>query len=190
MTHSRKFVAMLACCGAVSAALVGHASAGQASQERFHDEGTLVHENFCGVEGLTVSDEFVIDGRVHTVPHGRNRFDYFLENRRETSVVTNVADDNRTVTFALTVHQQDLKVTDNGDGTLTIVTMFTGNVVVSGPDGKAIARDPGQARFEALIDHGGTPNDPSDDEFISERLIKGSTGRSDDICAAVVSALA
>jgi hypothetical protein len=26
--------------------------------------------------------------------------------------------------------------------------------------GKAIARNPGQSRFEVLIDHGGTPADP------------------------------
>lgn len=36
---------------------------------------------------------------------------------------------------------------------------------------------------------GGTPTDPSDDEFLSERRIKGSTGRTDDLCAAAVQEL-
>jgi hypothetical protein len=188
MTRSRKYVAMLACCVAVSAALVGNASAGQTFQERYYDEGTHVHENFCGVAGLTVSDEFVIDGKVRAVPHGPDGFDYYLDKRKETSLVTNLAN-GKTVTFVITVVQKDLKVTDNGDGTLTIVWLGTGNVVVYGADGKAIARNPGQSRFEVLIDHGGTPNDPGDDEFISERRVKGSTGRTDDICAAAVPAL-
>ena len=39
------------------------------------------------------------------------------------------------------------------------------------------------------IDHGGTPTDPSDDEFLAEELVKGSTGRSDDFCEAAVPAL-
>jgi len=81
-------------------------------------------------------------------------------------------------------------VTDNGDGTLTILVLGTGNDVVYGPDGKAIARDPGQTRFEILVDDGGTPTDPSDDKFIADLgVVKGSTGRTDDFCAAVVPAL-
>jgi hypothetical protein len=58
---------------------------------------------------------------------------------------------------------------------------------VYGPDGKAIARNPGQLRFELLIDNGGTPTDPSDDEFLEFLgFVKGSTGRTDDFCAAAV----
>ena len=57
-------------------------------------------------------------------------------------------------------------------------------------DGKAIARNPGQSRWEILIDNNGTPQDPSDDEFL-EFLgdVKGSTGRTDDACAAMVAEL-
>jgi hypothetical protein len=55
---------------------------------------------------------------------------------------------------------------------------------------KAIVRNPGQIRFEVLIDHGGTPTDPLDDEFVADLgVVKGSTGRSDDFCAAPVTAL-
>jgi hypothetical protein len=84
---------------------------------------------------------------------------------------------------------KDLRVTDNGDGTLTILFLATGNDVFYGSDGEVIGRDPGQIRLEILVDHGGTPTDPSDDEFLSEELVKGSTGRSDDFCAAAVPAL-
>ena len=59
-----------------------------------------------------------------------------------------------------------------------------------GENGKAIARNPGQIRLEILVDHGGTPNDPSDDEFLADLgVVKGSTGRSDDFCEAAVPAL-
>jgi hypothetical protein len=79
------------------------------------------------------------------------------------------------------------RVTDNGDGTLTILVLGTGNSTTFGVDARAIARNPGQVRFEFLVDHDGTPTDPSDDELIADlSLVKGSTGRSDDFCAAAV----
>ena len=61
---------------------------------------------------------------------------------------------------AATVVNKDLKVIDNGDGTLTIIVFATGNATVFDAGGKAIGRNPGQVRFEFLVDHGGTPGDP------------------------------
>ena len=40
-----------------------------------------------------------------------------------------------------------------------------------------------------LVDHGGTPSEPSDDPEISFELVKESTGRTDDFCEVVVPAL-
>ena len=73
-------------------------------------------------------------------------------------------------------------MTNNGDGTLTILILSTGNAVIYNSSGKAIGRNPGQVRFELLVDHGGTPSDPSDDTEISFEQVKGSTGRTDDFC--------
>jgi hypothetical protein len=87
-TDARQFVAMLARCVAASAALVDPASAGQIFQDRYHGE---VSKNFCGVSGLTVSVECVIDGKVRAVPHGPDGFAYFLEHLTETEIYTNVA---------------------------------------------------------------------------------------------------
>ena len=70
------------------------------------------------------------------------------------------------------------------------VILATGNAVLYGENHKAIARNPGQTRFEILVDHGGTPTDPADDEFLADLgEVKGSTGRSDDFCDAAVPAL-
>jgi hypothetical protein len=188
MTHSRKFVAALACCIAASAALVGQASADRGFDERFHEEGTFVIEDFCDVAGLTVSDDSVVDAKIRDRPRGPDRFPYHLAHFRETEVLTNLAND-KTVTLVNVLTEKDLKVTNNGDGTLTAVAFGTGNTVLYGADGKAIARNPGQSRARFLFDHGGTPTDPSDDELIDFEVVKASTGRTDDVCAAAVEAL-
>jgi len=131
----------------------------------------------------------LVEGRVHAVSRGRDKLPYFGFNLKITEVITNDANDN-SVTALITLVDKDLRVTDNGDGTLTLLILATGNAVLYGEDGKAIARNPGQGRYEILIDHAGTPTDPFDDEFV-EFIgdVKSSTGRSDDFCEAAVPVL-
>jgi hypothetical protein len=191
MGHSRalRLSAILALAVTAAVMLATAASAKVIFRETVHEEDTFVLNNFCDVQGLTVEDALVFDGRVQAVPHGRNRLAYFLEHGKVTQVFTNTAND-KSVTSVARFIEKDLRVTDNGDGTLTILVLVTGNGVVYGEDGKAIARNPGQIRFEILVDHAGTPADPSDDVFLEDLgMVKGSTGRSDDFCAAVVPAL-
>ena len=176
--------------GATAAALLASAAgAGQIFRETIHEEDTIVVEDFCGVPGLTVEVAYVLDIRVHAVPHGPDGLAYFVQQGRRAEVLTNLANGTTLTSFA-TVNEKDQRVTDNGDGTLTILILATGNAVLYGEDGKVIARNPGQTRVEILIDHGGTPTDPSDDEFLEFLgVVKESTGRSDDFCEAAVSAL-
>jgi hypothetical protein len=191
MRRSRKLRlgATLALGATAAVMLAAAASAGQIFRETFHEEETLVLNDFCDVPGLTVELAIVRDGRVHAVPHGPDGLPHFGSHVEQTEVYTNLAND-KSVTTALIGNDKDLRVTDNGDGTLTVLVLATGNAVVYGEDGKAIARNPGQTRFEILIDHGGTPTDPSDDEFLAFLgVVKESTGRTDDFCAAVVPAL-
>ena len=165
------------------------ADARQVSRETIHDERDFVLKDYCGVRGLTVEIRSVLDMRVHVVPHGTDRLAYFLQHGVTTEVITNPAT-GRSLTSVTRVTEKDMRVTPNGDGTLTILVLATGNAVVYGPDGRAIARNPGQTRFKILVDHGGTPSDPSDDEFLGRLgVVKESTGRSDDFCKAAVSAL-
>ena len=191
MRHSRalRLGAMLAVCAALAATLAAAASAGQVFRETIHEENTVVLDDFCDVSGLTVELAFVLDIRVHAVPHGPYGLAYFLQHGTRTDVFTNL-DNDKSVTSVANVIEKDKLVTDNGDGTLTILVLATGNAVLYGEDGKAIARNPGQIRFEILIDDGGTPTDPSDDEFLDFLgVVKDSTGRSDDFCEAAVPAL-
>jgi hypothetical protein len=164
------------------------AAAAPLVKERFHDEGTFVDGDFCGA-GLIVDGTFVADGSVLINPHGADGLQYFLEHVKVTVVYTNRANGKTVTHEVVTRVNKDLRVTDNGDGTLTILAFATGNDVYYGPDGNVIGRNPGQTRVEILIDHGGTPTDPSDDEFLAEEIVKGSTGRSDDFCEAAVPAL-
>ena len=172
-----------------SMALAAGATAKPIEHTDFHGEFTETIPDFCDVSGLTVQLDHVDDGRFLFNPHGPDGLAYASATLKFTNVFTNLANRN-TVTEVGNVVDKDLRVTDNGDGTLTILVMTTGNAAVYGPDGKAIARNPGQVRFELLIDHGGTPTDPSDDEELAFLgFVKESTGRTDDFCAAVVPVL-
>ena len=179
--------AFLALGATAAVMLAAAASAGPPFRETIHDEFEFVEENFCDA-GLTVEIAVVVDVRVQAAPRRRDRLVYFLHHIRETDVFTNL-ENGKSVRAVSRSIDKDLRVTNNGDGTLTVLILATGNAVVYGENGKAIARNPGQIRIELLIDHGGTPNDPSDDVVLSEELVKGSTGRSDDFCEAVVPAL-
>ena len=191
MRHSRtpRFSAILALGATAAVMLAGAASGGQVFRDTIHEEDTVVLTDFCDVSGLDVEMAFVTDFSVHVVPHGPDGLTYFLQHGVRTEVLTNLANGKSVSSFA-TVIEKDMRVTDNGDGTLTILILATGNAVLYGGDGKAIARNPGQLRFEILVDDGGTPADPSDDEILADLgVVKGSTGRSDDFCEAAVPAL-
>jgi hypothetical protein len=94
-------------------------------------------------------------------------------------VWTNV-ETGKSYTNIFNLNDKDLDITDNGDGTLTILVLVTGSDRYLGADGKLLFANPGQIRYEILIDHAGTPDDPTDDEFLEDLgLVKGSTGRND-----------
>ena len=182
--------ALLALGAAAAAILATAADAGKVFRDTIHEEESdILLEDFCGVSGLNVNLSFVLDVDVHVVPHGKDQLDYFLQHGTRTDEFTNLAN-GKTITSVGNVIEKDKLVTDNGDGTLTILILATGNATLYGTDGKAVARNPGQVRFEILVDHGGTPTDPSDDVFLADLgVVKESTGRSDDFCGAAVPAL-
>ena len=172
------FSVMLVLVTAAATTFVAVASARQIDSGPIDEVEIEEEENFCGEQGLTV--EFVTHtvGRYHVVTRGRDQLPYYGANLKVTEVVTNVETGNSVMSTA-TVRDKDQRVTDNGDGTLTVLVLATGNAVLYGPDGKAIARNPGQVRFEILIDSNGEFL-----EFLGD--VKESTGRNDDFCEAAV----
>ena len=195
MRLARTFGLAAGLAAAVSMTLAGGATAQPIEHTEIHDEFTEIDKDFCE-SGLKVRVDVVADGQFLFNPHGPDGLAYASSTFSVTNVYTNLANGN-TVTEVGNVADKDLRVTDNGDGTLTILVLSTGNIAVYGPDGKApdskaLARNPGQVRFAFDVDHGGTPTDPFDDEEIdgSFRMVKESTGRTDDFCAAVLPVLA
>jgi hypothetical protein len=174
---------------ATVAAAGGPATAKPIDSGTIHEEYSFAVTGFCGVDGLDIEIEGVNDLRFRLGSRGAAQLPYFLEQVTVHQTLTN-ADNDRFVTYSSRSIGKDLKVTDNGDGTFTILVLATGNETWYGMDGKAIARNPGQSRWEILIDNNDTPQDPTDDEFL-EFLgdVKGSTGRTDDACAAMVAEL-
>ena len=182
-------VAAAAALTAVASMPLAKAASAQPIREEGVFEETFIIDDFCDLPGLTVQLDSTTEARFMLIPHGPDGLGYGLEHLEITDVFTNL-DNGNAVTGKQMLLSKDLRVTDNGDGTLTILGMNAANVVVYGPDGKAIARTPGQIRFEVLIDNGGTPADPSDDEELDFLgIIKGPTGRTDDFCEAVVPVL-
>ena len=163
------------------------AEPGHVFKETVHEEFVNDIEGFCETE-MFVQSHLVVDVTHRVMPRGRDGLIYFAERISLTETYTN-PDNGNGVVSTVNGTQKDLHVRDNGDGTLTIVVFGTGNAVIYGSDGKAIGRNPGQFRFRAVVDHGGTPTDPDDDTEISFEILKESTGRTDDFCEVVVPAL-
>jgi hypothetical protein len=168
-------------------AVSAQAEPGRVFKETVHVENFNEIEGFCETD-MVVQSHFVADLKVKAMPRGRDGLIYFANRLSITETFMNVAN-NKTVASTVNAIDKDLRVRDNGDGTLTILILSTGNAVIYNSDGKAIGRNPGQVRFELVVDHGGTPSDPADDTEISFEVVKESTGRTDDFCEVTVPAL-
>jgi hypothetical protein len=151
-------------------------------------EFTEVVNKFCDTNGLRVRIEGSGTLTYRLATRGPDGNVFYAEHLDAELVITNVRN-GKFIVSRENSSFRDLHVTENADGTYTVVYFGTGNAVVYDSSGTAIGRNPGQSRFEAVLDLNGTPEDPDDDEVISEELILGSTGRSDDFCTVAVPAL-
>jgi hypothetical protein len=184
--NATKSLGVLALAGGVTALVLGSAVAPAAAEpldhEHFHDSSSEVVEDFC--PGLTVRIDAETDGSFLLNPRGSDGLAYELQTFRSTVTFTNPAND-KAVTAVADGITTNLKVTDNGDGTLTIHAISTGTRRWYGPEGnKWLFNDSGMFQFELLVDDGGTPTDPGDDEvlaaFFGRQVGRGDT--SGDVC--------
>jgi hypothetical protein len=160
-------------------ALAGPAQAGPPLEKlKFHDDSTVVEENFCGVQGLSVEIHEVVDGTFKFNTTGKNDVPHLVGTSHGTVSFTNLTT-LKSFTNVFNGPDKTLKITLNPNGTtVTVVELITGGSRWYGPDGK-VFDDDGQIRLELVVDFGGTPLDLSDDRILSERLIFGSTGTND-----------
>jgi|tagenome__1003787_1003787.scaffolds.fasta_scaffold19990487_1 hypothetical protein len=160
----------------VLATALGMSPAAAAPLDKGHFHDVFTDQFDC--EGTPTQIDGDVSGNFVFVKHGPG-LAYYRESISGTQVYTNL-DNGGTITEVFTVHSMDLTVTDNGDGTLTIVSLQTGGYRIYDTRGKLVIRDPGQIRSEAVVDDNGTPDDPFDDEFLEDHgIIFGSTGRND-----------
>jgi hypothetical protein len=180
MFSLRRFCAVVLVSGLTAFGIgAAPAAARVLDHDQFHDTSSEIIED-CG---LTLRFDVDIRGMFMDNSHGRDGLVYFTETHHGTFSYTNLAN-GLTMTEVLNNIHKDLKVTDNGDGTLTVVIMESGVHNVKGPDGKIERMDPGTIRVEILLDHGGTPTDTSDDEELDFRVIREGTGPNElvDFC--------
>jgi hypothetical protein len=161
---------------AIAAATVAPASAVPIVNDHFHVSDSETFIDFCGDMAVLFEEESDVHELVKT--RGPDGLVYFAANVRFVGTWTNLAT-GKTFTIESTFLDKDQLVTDNGDGTLTIVIMSPGQQQVYGPDGERLFLDAGVFAFAILVDHGGTPTDPSDDEFIEDLGLVKSAGRAD-----------
>lgn len=121
---------------------------------------------FCG--GLTdVPLHVEIDGYFSIKDRGPNApSPYFADRFRSTLIYTNPQTE-LTYTVVRVRQTKDLRLDDNGDGTLTITGLNTGSLWAYGPDGELLGRQNGLSRETFLVDAMGTP-DPIDDVLIQQ----------------------
>lgn len=189
MRRTRRWGAALATglAAVLAATLPGTASAEVVDRGVVEEDLTETFEDFCGADGLTVEVRTLFRVSYTVVARRPGTDPYFLNRIRVEQTFTNPAT-GAVATATETTVNKDLAIRRDGD-LLTILVLATGNATVRDATGKAIARNPGQTRFEVVIDDNGTPEDPDDDVEVSFEVVKGSTGRSDDFCAALVGAL-
>lgn len=146
------------------------ASADPADQFRFADDGSYVLDDFCG--DIPTAVEFTERGSGIGHLSGRGRELRYTVDHHGDATYTNVAT-GRGFTFSWNYLDQDKRVTDNGDGTLSIFGNSPGSEQVRGPDGKLLDVKAGLFRWVIVLDDGGTPSDPSDDTFVSITFLSG-----------------
>jgi hypothetical protein len=133
----------------------------------FEDSGS---EPFTFCEGMNVEESW--DESVHEIgkTRGRDGLVYFAANVHGTRTFTNL-DTGKTYTNVYNFTDRGQQVTDNGDGTLTITVATPGSNRWYDSDGKLLFVSAGTFWFQIMVDHGGTPTDPSDDEEIEDSFV-------------------
>jgi hypothetical protein len=154
------------------------AAAQPLEREHFHEVSSEVFEDFCG--DLTVRLDVDARGMFLLNTRGPDGLSYGMESLHVRTSVTNLAND-KTFSEINNVLNKDLKVTDNGDGTLTVVGTTSGMHKVFGPDGQLLFMQTGQLTFQFMVDTNGTPTDFSDDQEVegSFVVLRGFTGQND-----------
>jgi hypothetical protein len=112
------------------------------------------------------------------VARGKDRLPHFQVSVTGTNTFVDAENpDSPVFTERFSVTDRDQRVTVEGDLLRIEVTVSFRSIYSL--DGQKLFVDAGQNRFVIYVDHGGTPTDPADDEFVEDGEFLRSVGRSD-----------
>jgi hypothetical protein len=175
-----RLAVLVATLGTAWLAVPGPAEAGPLEQDHWSESVDGMQQP-CGFD-IRVQASY--DGRFLMVRHG-DGLAYAHENVSVRVTYTGV-ETGLTMSEFAQFHFQDLKVVDNGDGTLTITSHGSGPHRVVGADGKVMFIESRSQWWTQTIDDGGTPSDPGDDELISAtppfKVVGNLGGEGRDFC--------
>jgi hypothetical protein len=175
-TNGRRLIARVMLTGALAVGLV--ATAAPAAHAATFDFGRFVDQHsqpLTECPGVQARIDVDFSVYVRGVARGRDKLVYYTEHDRGTRTITNLATGLAVVEVYDTANK-DQRVTDNGDGTFTIITKISGQFRTFGPDGHQILHEAGTLLYDLTIDNHGTPRDPSDDVVLSQSFV-GQTGQ-------------
>lgn len=132
---------------------------------------------FCGVEDLVVDFTYDQTGEARLHQRGSQGLIYF---HASTTYVQTFTHDGQTVTTYGRTLEKDLTVTDNDDGTWSVLVLLTGPARTVNEAGRIIAKNDGQTRLLLHIDA------ETGEGLAEPEVVFGSTGTNDDFCAAVL----
>src|SRR5215203_2427272 len=113
-----KTKAVLVAAVAATLAISGTASAAPPVHETFHEDISDTDDDFCGT-GLSIDVEGVVNGRGLIRARGQEGLIYFAEHVVVEFTYTNLVSGASITTVERSL-SKDLKVVDNGGGTLTV----------------------------------------------------------------------
>ena len=165
--------------GTLTAMMLAAGAGAAAAEPIEHDtfEESFTDTIDCG-DGLILELEGLETVHFLLLARGPDRLLYGQANIDGTTSITNPAN-GKSFTNTYNIVEKDLTVTDNGDGTYTIVVLRAGPTTNYGPDGQRLFLDTGQIVFEGVYD-------VANDEFIFGEILR-QVGRWDtdgrDFCA-------
>lgn len=112
---------------------------------------------------------------------GPSPFPYYFENGHGTHNFTNLQT-GRTVSSVWNGVEKDVRITENGDGTFTLIALNSGREVMYGPDGARLGSWVGTTRWKLVVDYHGTPPNPDDDVVVGGTNVLAAGRRGADQC--------
>lgn len=146
--------------------------------EKEHFMGTYTHVEQDIEECLDLPFRLQHDGtfntRVRFMLRGNNPWGYFSIAATGRDTYTNL-ETGTTMRGSWNLREADQTITDNGDGTITIVSTLFNRTAYHAPSGGLIGTDVWRTTGTWVIATQGTP-DPEDDVVLSEEIVAPTTG--------------